>query len=361
MGMSQEEIDRLMSEVSDGNTVSATSAQGITMEERARVCLRICSLYADSVRNIIPILIGESKFSIESGGFISGIFSEVMEPRAASSVFFKVLIPNLSKSPIIGWMDKDSALSVARRMMGQDEGGELDEVMLSALNEAFNNMLGAWDSALKDEFRQAVEHTDYKVLEGDLGSSMKAETGISPSAQICLVPMKLSIDDKPGETGLLFAISGLADIYSKHPSAKNEPKVKQPSNIPEQPSAPLNGSDLPGKVPLTSRATPLEVPLARFEELTPHRTVGDPKGIDLILDVPLNVTVELGRRKLSVKEILELVPGSLVELDKLAGENVDLFVNGKLFARGEVVVVDENFGVRVSSIVTPKERIERLR
>jgi flagellar motor switch protein FliN/FliY len=73
------------------------------------------------------------------------------------------------------------------------------------------------------------------------------------------------------------------------------------------------------------------------------------------------VTVELGRKRLSVKEILELVPGSLVELDKLAGENVDLYVNGKLFAKGEVVVIDENFGVRVSSIVTPKERLERMR
>ena len=78
------------------------------------------------------------------------------------------------------------------------------------------------------------------------------------------------------------------------------------------------------------------------------------------MDVPLNITVELGRKHLSVKDILALTPGSLVELEKLAGEAVDIMVNGKLFAKGEVVVIDENFGIRISSIVTPKERIARM-
>jgi flagellar motor switch protein FliN/FliY len=141
-----------------------------------------------------------------------------------------------------------------------------------------------------------------------------------------------------------------------------------PPPIPEGPARGLetplpNTSDSAGKatVPLKTRPPTPEVPLARFEELIPQRAVGEPRGLDLILDVPLNVTVELGRKKLSVKDILELLPGSLVELEKLAGENVDLFVNGKLFAKGEVVVIDENFGVRISSIVTPKERLETLK
>ena len=82
--------------------------------------------------------------------------------------------------------------------------------------------------------------------------------------------------------------------------------------------------------------------------------------IGLILDVALQVTVELGRTKKSIKEILELTNGSIVELDKLAGEPVDIQVNGKLLAKGEVVVIDENFGVRITDIVSPEERAAKL-
>ena len=82
--------------------------------------------------------------------------------------------------------------------------------------------------------------------------------------------------------------------------------------------------------------------------------------IGLILDVPLQVTVELGRTKKLIREILELSPGSVLELDKLAGEPVDVLVNGKLLAKGEVVVIDENFGVRITDIVSPIERASSL-
>ena len=83
--------------------------------------------------------------------------------------------------------------------------------------------------------------------------------------------------------------------------------------------------------------------------------------IDLILDVALRVTVELGRATMSIREVLELGPGSVVELDRLAGEPVDILVNDHLIARGEVVVVDENFGVRVTEIITPAKRLASLR
>ena len=82
--------------------------------------------------------------------------------------------------------------------------------------------------------------------------------------------------------------------------------------------------------------------------------------IGLILDVPLSVTVELGRTKKSIKDILELTNGSIVELDKLAGEPVDIQVNGKFLAKGEVVVIDENFGVRITEIASPAERAAKL-
>lgn len=86
----------------------------------------------------------------------------------------------------------------------------------------------------------------------------------------------------------------------------------------------------------------------------------DKKNFDFILDIPLQVTVELGRTKMLVKDILQLNQGAVVELTKLAGEPLDIFVNSKLVARGEAVVVNEKFGVRLVDIVSPNERVEKI-
>jgi len=91
-----------------------------------------------------------------------------------------------------------------------------------------------------------------------------------------------------------------------------------------------------------------------------NETAPDKKSLDFILDIPLQVTVELGRTKLLVKDILQLNQGAVVELTKLAGEPLDIFVNSKLVARGEAVVVNEKFGVRLVDIVSPNERVEKI-
>lgn len=83
--------------------------------------------------------------------------------------------------------------------------------------------------------------------------------------------------------------------------------------------------------------------------------------LDLLLDVPLEVSVELGRTRMSIQELLSLGPGSVIELDKVAGEPLDILVNDRLVARGEAVVVNDKFGIRITDIVSPTERIARLR
>lgn len=85
------------------------------------------------------------------------------------------------------------------------------------------------------------------------------------------------------------------------------------------------------------------------------------KDIDFLLDIPLELTVELGRARLLIKDLLELGQGSVVELEKLAGEPMEILVNNKLVARGEVVVVNEKFGVRLTDIISPSERIQQLK
>ena len=91
-----------------------------------------------------------------------------------------------------------------------------------------------------------------------------------------------------------------------------------------------------------------------------NETTLDKKNLDFILDIPLQVSVELGRTKLLVKEILQLNQGAVVELTKLAGEPLDIFVNSKLVARGEAVVINEKFGVRLVDIIAPNERVEKV-
>lgn len=88
---------------------------------------------------------------------------------------------------------------------------------------------------------------------------------------------------------------------------------------------------------------------------------GKDRNLSLILDIPLRVTVELGRTKMPVSELLNLTQGSVIELNKLAGEPMEVYVNDKLIARGEAVVVNEKFGVRLTDVISPTERVEQLR
>ena len=97
-----------------------------------------------------------------------------------------------------------------------------------------------------------------------------------------------------------------------------------------------------------------------FGKPTVNAANAQPSDIDLILDIPVQLTVELGRTKIPIRHILQLAQGSVVELDGLAGEPLDVLVNGCLIAQGEVVVVNEKFGIRLTDIITPSERIRKL-
>ena len=103
-----------------------------------------------------------------------------------------------------------------------------------------------------------------------------------------------------------------------------------------------------------------EVSKAEFQQLSEPAGEAEGRNIDLLMDVNLPISIELGRTKMSISDILALGPGSVVELNKLAGEPVDLLVNQKVVAKGEVVVIDENFGVRVTQLMTPEERLKSL-
>jgi flagellar motor switch protein FliN/FliY len=99
---------------------------------------------------------------------------------------------------------------------------------------------------------------------------------------------------------------------------------------------------------------------ATFNELEEGRHAGPAKELDFILDIPLEITVEMGRTKMLINDLLQIGQGSVIELNRLAGEPLDILINSKLIARGEVVVVSEKFGIRITDIVSPLERVKRL-
>ena len=103
-----------------------------------------------------------------------------------------------------------------------------------------------------------------------------------------------------------------------------------------------------------------QVAPASFTNFAPTAATGAGNDINMILDIPVQLTVELGRTRIPIKHILQLAQGSVVELDALAGEPMDVLVNGYLIAQGEVVVVNDKFGIRLTDIVTPSERMRRL-
>ncbi len=107
---------------------------------------------------------------------------------------------------------------------------------------------------------------------------------------------------------------------------------------------------------MSDSMTAPEVRTASFAPIAPDLPGGFPNGLDLLMDVPLRISVELGRTKLSVREVLDLQNGAVVELDRMAGDAVDVLVNDKLMARGEVVVVDDKFGIRITEILTPTKK-----
>lgn len=99
---------------------------------------------------------------------------------------------------------------------------------------------------------------------------------------------------------------------------------------------------------------------ASFPEVDRGSQAPSSKNIEFLLDIPLQVTVQIGSTRMAIRELLQLGQGSVVELDKLAGEPMEVYVNNKLIARGEVVVVNEKFGIRLTDVVSPNQRIEQL-
>lgn len=145
------------------------------------------------------------------------------------------------------------------------------------------------------------------------------------------------------------------ELVSKPAASPTQAKPASPAQT-QMPMVEIPDLSPPPKIEKkTATAHPVQ-----FAPLQPQAPAGSTTNLDLLLGVTLQVTVELGRTKMSIQEVLQLGPGSVIELDKLAGEPVDVLVNNRLIARGEVVVIDDRFGVRITDVLPPAQRINSL-
>jgi len=171
-------------------------------------------------------------------------------------------------------------------------------------------------------------------------------------------------DDLEAQMAAAMAAEGLGDGMSKGSDEDDlEAQMAAAMAANDHPAADDNDlldDSLAGAFDEDNGREPVPVKQLQFAQLRPSDEMNGRENIERLLDVSLNLSVELGRKNMQIKEILDLGPGKIIELDKLAGEPVDLLVNGRLLAKGEVVVVDENFGVRITDLVDPRDRIRSL-
>lgn len=282
---------------------------------------------------------------------------------------------------------QDAAV-IANLMMGGDgkvsDDVELTELEISAVQEAMNQMIGSAATSMAQMFAREVnistpaskiwKNSDDKLTEdipedeklvkvsfnmtiGDLVDSHIMQ--VLPLATAKKI-VSIMMGTEESSTSTTEETASL-DNSNKINIEKQEPANAQAASIASEPAAPATSQSSAMPQPKPVVQAPVEVHNASFEPLQGTGSAGAPKNIDLILDVPLDISVVLGRTRMNIKDILALGTGSLIELDKLAEEPVEILVNGKQIAYGEVVVVDENFGVRITSIVSNADRIKSLR
>ena len=271
-----------------------------------------------------------------------------------------------SASNLLVIQQTDAAV-IADLMMGGDGTNadpSLSEIHLSAVQEAMNQMMGSAATSMSTVFNKKIDISPPRVELLDVKEGEGTDR-IPAEEMLVKVSFRLTIGELIDSNIMqLYPITFAKDLIAELTDpAEEEPVQEAPQSAPElqqaapqAQSAPMQQSAPPkrqAKPKPASQSMPVE--FEAFSE--PQHTTSQLGNLDMLMDIPLSITVELGRTQRSVKEVLELSAGSIIELDKLAGEPVDILVNKRIVAKGEVVVIDENFGVRVTDILSQSERL----
>lgn len=372
--LSQEEIDALLT--GDSGTVDKSSASNQSLtEEEIDALGEIGNISMGTAATTLFTLLNH-KVTITTPEVTVTSLSEIAIQYPIPFVAVEIQYTEGLKGNNLLIINEDDVKVITDLLMGGDGSnieGELNELQLSAISEVMNQMIGSSATSLASMFGKDISISPPNAFIIDFAS--KTPNSIFETKdKIVKVNFKMDI---PGILNsyimqlipLEFA-KEMVSILMKDQTQDYDTDTRALETEDEQhPQQTVNS------VGSSKYDTPKNT--ANYQDSTDNKLVGvqpvyfqpldetsvhtEQNNIDLILDIPLQISVELGKTKKMIQEILDLSSGSIIELDKMAGEPVDILVNGKAIAKGEVVVIDDNFGVRITDIVNPSNRISHLR
>lgn len=387
--LSQDEINALLSGVNAGSSDPQPDPQPAATEEI------LTDIEKDAIGEIANISMGTSattlyslvnrKVNITTPTVSIANWKNFIDEQEKPCVFIQIkYTEGLDGANILIMRERDVKV-ITDLMMGGDGSnidGELGELHLSAISEAMNQMMGSSATSLSSMLGRMI---DISPPEASLVNILENKNGadIAPflAGDFVKIEFRMQIEDLVDSTIMqLYPIDFAKSLYkifmeqqmgTSAAPAQPDP-APQPQSVPApQPQpvpAPQPQSYVPPKaeMPQMQQAMPqmqqmpqmpqmqqANIQPAQFQAFNTQmpQQMASQENIGLIMDVPLEVTVELGRTKKSIAEILDFTPGTIIELDKIAGEPIDVLVNGKFVAKGEVVVIEESFGIRVTEII----------
>jgi len=404
--LSQDEINALLSGMDVGSDSGADSGSGSGAEPSADSGgskvgdEELSAMECDAIGEVANISMGSSattlyslvnrKVNITTPTVTLATWDNVIADYEKPCVFIQIKYTvGLDGSNILVLKQHD-VLVITDLMMGGDgtnieETTELSELHLSAISEAMNQMMGASATSLSTMLGKMIdisppEASQVDFTEGKAGADIAEFLG----GTFAKVSFRMQIDDLVDSTIMqLYPLDFARELCNVFLSSQSPEPAPAPEPEPVAPSAPVTPvAPMPEAQPMAAQpmpdpsagmggyaqpmpqmyaqpmpqmyaqpVNPTNVMPAQFQNLTPNMPLPGGENIGIIMDVPLEVTVELGRTSKSIQEILDFAPGTILELDKIAGEPVDVLVNGKFVAKGEVVVIEESFGVRVTEII----------
>lgn len=412
--LTQEEIDALL----NGATSEPAASDSASNEEASSVLSDdlLSSMEKDALGEIGNISMGSAATTLSvllghkvnittptvSVDTMSTIQNQYPMPYLVVEVGYVI---GINGNNILAIQASDASI-IADLMMGGDglnPQEELTDIHMSAVGEAMNQMMGTVATSLSTMFNKKIDISPPKVNLIDLGAEDKITDLVNNDEPVVKTSFRMEVDGlidseimqilplDVAKEMVSFLMGGGAEAEAQEapapaPEPAPAPVAPEPAPVaaapapaasapqpaapqyaapPQQPqytAPPMGAQPVYAPPAYANNVVSSGVPVqnAQFAPLTNEPVEVNAANISLIQDVPLQVTVELGRTKKSIREILEFSTGSIIELDKLAGEPVDIHVNGQLTAKGEVVVIDENFGVRITEIVSPMERVQSL-
>lgn len=390
--LSQEEISALLNDTGSENATQDTS---LTDNEKDAIG-EIANISMGTAATTLFSLVNR-KVEISTPVVSLVTWDDIVEAYERPCVFIRIAYTvGLDGNNLLILKENDVKI-ITDLMMGGDgtnTDGELGELHLSAICEAMNQMMGSAATSLSSMLNKTIDisppHADLIDLQESVDEGAIDEFLKNPFVKISF---KMEIGDLVNSTIMqLYPISFAKEMCASitqnmeqdaaanasvtpQPKAKPEPQpTPQPApqqTMQSQPmmdqgmmgqamqgqpmmGQPMQGQPMMGQ-PMMSQpmmGQPVNVQPAQFQPFMGDLSAAFQKeNIDLIMDVPLEVTVELGRTSKSIQEILDFAPGTIIELNKIAGEPIDVLVNGKYVAKGEVVVIEESFGVRITEII----------